>query len=111
MLCSDLTTDEQLVLAALVGMLLKSGDSTGGALPSGVNGVVAGLGEAGFASILHRAAEEYRSCKEIEGAVQGVLRQPARELMFTLVKEVADSLGISAEEMPMVGWLEEVWEI
>ncbi len=107
----DLTQDEQYVLAALLGMLVKEDRTSSVLEPSERQEVARYMGPGDNAAVVEEAADRYRSCTAIEAGVQEVVRQPARGHIFGLVSQVAEAHGVTVEEMPMVSWLQEVWQL
>ena len=69
------------------------------------------MGPDAFRSVFARASRELPDGAAVRAAAQGVERQEAREILFTILLEVAASNGIVPEEQAVLDWLKEQWSI
>ncbi len=61
--------------------------------------------------LLDRAAEELDDREAMEAAARAVVRPAARELIYATLFELAAADTITAEEWPVLEWLQKEWGI
>ncbi len=57
------------------------------------------------------SAQEHPSDEKIRAAVPNVTREEARNLIVSVIDQVAGSDGVTPEEESLISWVKETWKI
>lgn len=108
---TDLDADEQLALVALSRVVVRADGAVSPTEGRAIKGIATALGEATFRELFAQASELFPDEAQLRPFLQTIGRQEARNLIFDTILVLAAADEISAEEGPLVAWLEEAWSI
>ena len=107
----DLLPDETLALVALSRAIARA-DGTISPLEGRAIAVMAAeLGEATYRKLFARAAEAFPDEAALKQFLASIERPEARSLIYESILALAAADSISAEEEPLMVWLQETWDI
>lgn len=108
----ELTDDERVALVALVIQLMRADGTTSDNELSELTALGAEMGLKAFDSAYLRARDEYGTrTQALEFAQSQVTRPKAREIIHTVLFDMAASDGVSDEERAIVDAVRAMWEI
>jgi uncharacterized tellurite resistance protein B-like protein len=107
----DLLPEESLALVALSRAIARA-DGAITPLEGRVIAVMAAeLGEATYRKLFAKAAESLPDEAALKEFLASIERPEARSLIYESILALAAADSISAEEEPLMVWLQETWEI
>jgi uncharacterized tellurite resistance protein B-like protein len=107
----DLSDDEQLALAALLRLLVRLDGEFSESEQEALEEIALDFGEKRFWKVMEDAASKASDEDGIKRVAQAVVRTPARELIYSLLVDVAQSDVIQGRESWLLEWLRTEWKI
>ena len=107
----DLLPDESLALVALSREIARA-DGTITPLEGRAIAVIAAeIGEATYRRLFAKAAASFPDQASLKEFLASIERPEARSLIYESILALASADSISAEEEPLMVWLQETWDI
>jgi hypothetical protein len=107
---NELTVDEELALIGLLKAVIQSDKNLSRGESDELKRVARLMGER-FHPRVEEARQRFLTLADIKKHAQTIERQPARQLIFNLVEEMAKRDGLGPEEEDLLSWLAERWEL
>ncbi len=108
---NELNGDERLALLGLLKLMIQADKEMSDAEGKELNRVAAQMGPELWQETKKAAMVKLRSRKDIREQAERVTRQPARELIYDLVFDMALPGAVVESEKKELDWLAELWEI
>ncbi len=107
---TELTPDERILLVGMVRKVASADNTFSDQEKDQMVRLAAEMGEDAFkeASL---AGQKLSSAKAREAAALAVTRPEARELIFTTLQDLAVSDEVAPEEMELINWLADLWDL
>jgi uncharacterized tellurite resistance protein B-like protein len=107
----DLLPDESLALVALSRAIARADGAISPLEGRAIALMAAELGEATYRKLFAKAAESFPDQAALQQFLATIERPEARSLIYESILALASADSISAEEEPLMIWLQEAWEI
>ncbi|HXU02882.1 MAG TPA: TerB family tellurite resistance protein [Polyangia bacterium] len=107
----DLLPDESLALVALSRAIARADGAISPLEGRAIALMAAELGEATYRKLFAKAAESFPDQAALKAFLATIARPEARSLIYESILALAAADSISAEEEPLMMWLQETWEI
>jgi uncharacterized tellurite resistance protein B-like protein len=107
----DLLPEEGLALVALSRAIARADGTITPLEGQAIAVMAAGLGEANYRKLFAKAAESFPDQAALKQFLARIERPEARSLIYESILALAAADSISAEEEPLMVWLQETWEI
>ena len=107
----DLLPWESLALVALSRAIARADGTITPLEGRAIAAIAAELGEATYRKLFATAAESFPDEAALKEFLASIERPEARSLIYETVLTLAAADSISAEEEPLMVWLQETWEI
>jgi hypothetical protein len=108
---TDLQFDERLALVALSRAVARADGVVSPSEGRTIARIALELGEATYRDLFGRAVESFPDEAALERFLASIQRQEGAGLVFQTILELAAVDEISADEAPLLAWLEEAWSI
>jgi hypothetical protein len=108
---TDLQLDERLALVALSRAVARADGTVSPSEGRTIARIALALGEATYRDLFAKAVESFPDEASLRRFLESIERPEARALVFQTILELAAVDEISADEAPLLGWLEEAWNI
>jgi uncharacterized tellurite resistance protein B-like protein len=108
---NDLLPEESLALVALSRAVARADGAITPLEGRAIAVMAAEVGEATYRKLFARAAESFRDEAALKEFLATIERPEARSLIYESILTVAAADSISAEEEPLMAWLQEAWGI
>jgi uncharacterized tellurite resistance protein B-like protein len=107
----DLLPEESLALVALSRAIVRADGAVTPLEGRAIAAMAAELGEATYRKLFAQAAASFPDQTALEGFLSRIERPEARALIYESILALAAADSISAEEEPLMVWLQENWKI
>jgi hypothetical protein len=107
----DLLPEESLALVALTRAIARADGAITSLEGRAIAVIAAELGEATYRKLFAKAAASFPDEAALQELLATIERPEARSLIYESVLALAAADSISAEEEPLMVWLQETWEI
>jgi uncharacterized tellurite resistance protein B-like protein len=107
----DLLPEESLALVALSRAIARADGAITPLEGRTIARMAAEIGEATYRKLFAKAAESFPDQVALKAFLAGIERPEARSLIYESILALAAADSISAEEEPLMIWLQETWEI
>ena len=107
----DLLPEESLALVALSRAIARADGVITPLEGRAIAVLAAELGEATYRKLFAKAAASFPDDAVLKGFLATIERPEARSLIYESILALAAADSISAEEEPLMVWLQETWEI
>jgi uncharacterized tellurite resistance protein B-like protein len=107
----DLLPEESLALVALSRAVARADGAITPLEGRAIALIAAEVGEATYRKLFARAAESFQHEAALKEFLATIERPEARSLIYESVLALAAADSISAEEEPLMVWLQEAWQI
>lgn len=107
----DLLPEESLALVALTRAIARADGAITPLEGRAIARIAAELGEPTYRKLFARAAESFQHEAALKAFLAGIERPEARSLIYESILALAAADSISAEEEPLMVWLQETWQI
>jgi len=108
---TDLLPEERLARVALSRAIVRADGAVSPNEGQAITGIARAVGEATYRELFAKAVESFPDDAALKSFLSSIERTEARVLIFQTILELAASDSISAEEAPLLVWLEETWQI
>lgn len=108
---NELTHDERLLLVGLLEMVVNADQILSEQEDRELKRIAAEVGVEAFQAAIQEADVRFRSTDDIRQLALSIQRPEARELIFTAIQELAVSDEVTIEEMQLVNWLADLWDL
>jgi formylmethanofuran:tetrahydromethanopterin formyltransferase len=108
---NDLLPDESLALVALSRAIARADGVITPLEGQAIAVIAAEVGEATYRKLFAKAAASFPDQASLEKFLATIERPEARSLIYESILALAAADSISAEEEPLMAWLQETWEI
>ena len=108
---SQLSTEEQVALVALLELVIESNARVSEEEADRIDAVVAAIGEDAYRSAAAEVDGRFHDEQDVRAFLPTVTRQEARELIYGTVFEAAISDAVDTHESDLLEWLASVWQI
>jgi len=107
----DLLPDESLALVALSRAVARADGAISPLEGRAIALMAAEIGEATYRKLFAKAAESFPDQAALKTFLATIARPEARALIYESILALAAADSISAEEEPLMIWLQETWDI
>ena len=107
----DLTPEEDLALMGLLKAVIQADKHMSFEERRELSAVAAGLGGQRFHERVEEAKRVFHTLSDIKTYAKKIERQPARQLIFNLVRDMAKRDEVISEEEDLLAWLAETWDV
>ena len=107
----DLLPEESLALVALSRAIARADGAITPLEGRAIAVIAAELGEATYRKLFAKAADSFPDQAALKEFLASIERPAARSLIYESILALAAADSISAEEEPLMVWLQETWEI
>jgi formylmethanofuran:tetrahydromethanopterin formyltransferase len=107
----DLLPEESLALVALSRAIARADGTITPLEGRAIAMMAAELGEATYRGLFAKAAASFADEAALRGFLESIERPEARALIYETILALASADSISAEEEPLMAWLQEAWKI
>jgi tellurite resistance protein TerB len=107
----DLLPDESLALVALSRAVARADGAITPLEGRAIAVTAAELGQATYRALFAKAAASFPDEVALKAFLASIERPAARALIYESILALAAADSISAEEEPLMVWLQETWEI
>jgi uncharacterized tellurite resistance protein B-like protein len=107
----DLTPEEDLALMGLLKAVIQADHQMSFEERRELSAVAAGLGAQRFRERVDEAKRIFHALADIKTYAKKIERQPARQLIFNLVRDMAERDEVIHEEEDLLAWLAETWSV
>jgi hypothetical protein len=107
----DLLPEESLALVALSRAIARADGAITPLEGRAIAVIAAELGEATYRRLFAEAAASFPDQAALKAFLASIERPEARSLIYESILALAATDSISAEEEPLMAWLQETWEI
>ena len=108
---NELTSEERLLLVVLLELVIKADQAYSDQEDSELKRIAAMIGEAQFKAAIQEADRRFSSGDDLRQLAQTIQRPEARELILATIQELAVVDEVSIEEMQLVNWLADLWDL
>lgn len=108
---NELTPEERLLLVGLLEMVVKADQALSEQEDRELKRIAALVGLDAFQAAIQEADARFTGPEEIKQLALSIQRPEARELIFTAIQELAVSDEVAVEEMQLVNWLADLWDL
>lgn len=108
---SDLTKDERVALAALIGAVVESDGTASDDELAALQRVIDAVGADAYARAADTADERFPDEAALKAFLPSITRQDARELIYGAVLDAAIPEAMGTHESTLLEWLASVWNI
>lgn len=108
---TDLLPEESLALVALSRAIVRADGTVTPLEGRAIAALAAEVGEATYRKLFAKAAESFPDQAALKEFLARIDRPEARSLIYEAILALAAADSISAEEEPLMVWLQETWEI
>lgn len=108
---TDLTESEELALLGLLKAVIQVDKKLGPEEHQELTTVANKLGMKRFQKGVEKARDTFKTLAQIKAHALTVERQPARQLIFNVLLEMAKQDELLPEEQNLLGWLAEKWGV
>jgi hypothetical protein len=108
---NELTHDERLLLVGLLEMVVNADQVLSEEEDRALKRIAAQVGAEAFQAAIQEADARFTGPEDIRQLALAIQRPEARELIFTAIQEVAVSDEVTIEEMQLVNWLADLWDL
>jgi hypothetical protein len=105
----DLTREEDLALLGLLKAVIQADKKLSFDENEELKRVATLMGRERFHERVSEAKEMFITLSDIKRYVRGIDRQPARRLIFDLLRQMAQHDGLEPAEDDLMAWLAESW--
>jgi hypothetical protein len=107
----DLLPEESLALVALSRAIARADGVITPLEGRAIAMLAAELGDTTYRKLFAKAAESFPDHAALKGFLAGIERPEACALIYESILALAAADSISAEEEPLIVWLQETWKI
>lgn len=107
----ELTPQENLCLIGLVKAVIQADKVYSDGEAEELKELARKMGVDLFNETVKEARTSFKKLSDIKAFAAQITRQPARELIYGLLMDMAQPDAISPEEEDLLGWIAELWEI
>ena len=107
----DLLPEETLALVALTRAIARADGAITPLEGRAIAVIAAEIGEVTYRKLFAKAAESFPDQAALKAFLASIDRPEARSLIYESILALAATDSISAEEEPLMVWLQETWEI
>jgi len=107
----DLLPEESLALVALSRAVARADGAISPLEGRAIALIAAEMGEATYRKLFAEAAASFPDQAALKAFLVRIERPEARALIYESILALAAADSISAEEEPLMAWLQETWEI
>jgi uncharacterized tellurite resistance protein B-like protein len=107
----DLMPEESLALVALSRAVVRADGTVTPLEGQAIAVMAAEIGETTYRKLFAKAAESFRDQAALKAFLASIERPEARALIYESILAIAAADSISAEEEPLLVWLQETWKI
>ena len=108
---NELNRDERVALLGLLKLMIQADREMSAEEGQELNRIAAQMGPEVWKETKKEAMEQLRSADDIRQQAGRVTRQPARELIYDLVFDMALPGAVVDEEKKELDWLVQLWEL
>ena len=108
---TELSHDERLALVGFLKVIIQADADFSDEEAEELNKVAREMGVPEFKKTVSETKELFKKVADIKDFASKITRQPARELIFSILYEVALPGDIVPEEERVLGWLARMWKI
>ena len=108
---NDLLPEESLALVALSRAVARADGAITPLEGQAIAVIAAEVGEATYRKLFAKAAASFPDQAALKKFLATIERPEARSLIYESILTLASADSISAEEEPLILWLQETWEI
>lgn len=108
---SDLNKDERLALVGFVKVIIQADKEFSEQEAEELKKVAGAIGIPEFKETVKQAKEQFKKVADLKEFARKIERQPARELIFSCIYDVALPGDIVPEEAKVLSWLSKLWKI
>ena len=108
---NELTADERLLLVGLLEMVVKADQTFSEQEHHELKRVAALVGAEAFQAAIQEADTRFSGPEDIKQLALTIQRPEARALIFTAMQDLAVSDEVDLEEMKLVDWLADLWDL
>lgn len=108
---SELTNEERILLVGMMRKVAGADKNFSDEEKAELVKVANLMGEAAFKAAAHEANTHFGSVEAIETLAKSVQRPEARGLILTAVQDLAVADEVAPEEMQLVTWLADLWDL
>jgi uncharacterized tellurite resistance protein B-like protein len=108
---NELLPEESLALVALSRAVARADGAITPQEGEAIAVIAAELGEATYRKLFAQAAASFPDQAALKKFLASIERSEARSLIYESILALAAADSISPEEEPLMGWLQETWEI
>ena len=108
---NDLLPEETLALVALSRAVARADGAITPLEGQAIALIAAEVGEATYRKLFAKAAASFPDQAALKTFLATIERPEARSLIYESILTLASADAISAEEEPLIAWLQETWEI
>ena len=108
---NELTSDERILLVGMIRKVAGADQKFSDQEKDEMTRVASQMGEDIFKEAAREAGKLLRSAEAVESSARAVTRPEARELIFTTLQDLAVSDEVAPEEMALVNWLADLWDL
>lgn len=107
----DLEPHEQLLLVALLHRVAEADRTVSREERAELDRVAADLGQLAFSAAAQEAERRFSGWDDLGAFAATVVRPEARELILHAAQDMAVTDEVAHEEMQIVSWLSDIWDI
>jgi len=108
---NELTSDERVLLVGMIRKVAGADQKFSDQEKAELNKVAEQMGGGLFKEADQQAVQLFTSVEAIEASARSVTRPESRELIFTTLQDLAVSDEVASEEMELVNWLADLWDL
>jgi uncharacterized tellurite resistance protein B-like protein len=108
---SELTAEEEIALIGLLKAVIQVDKKLSAEESKELNRVAKLMGAERFHERVEEAKKLFHTLSDIKKHAQKIERQPARQLIFNLLFEMAKRDEVIPEEEDLLAWLAEIWGV
>lgn len=108
---TDLTHDEKLTLIGLEKTIIQADRTFSSEEAAELKKLAKAMGEEQFKALVDEAKQAFKSLDAIKEQAKKVERPEARQLIYTLLYEMAVPDGLADNEKRVLRWLAKTWQI
>lgn len=108
---SELTREEDLALIGLLKAVIQADKKLSFEESEELNRVAGLMGSDRFHERVTEAKQIFQTLASIKDHARKVERQPARQLIFNMLLEMAKRDEVIPEEEELLGWLSDLWGV
>lgn len=108
---NQLTRPERMALVGLLKLIIQADEEFSKEEGKELNRIAERLGWEAWNESKQQAMAEFRSLDDVKAFAKTITRQPARELIYDMLLDVALPGSVVPQEKQALDWLAELWEI